>query len=131
MRRNGAKRTRQTTRHSREAYIIPIAGIVRFFTGKVYKLDEDASFAVNEKDVFRCLIADALDIADPRLERKYVKFIDEYGAFGIDREDIMLLFEEVVFKLEEIFIEHGARPGPRYSFTWLPNSRDVYIYEED
>jgi len=130
VRRNGARRITSNT-NSRPAFIIPISGQLRYFIHAVEKLDEDAALGVNEKDVFRCLITDALDMDDPRLARKYERFVDEYGAFGIDRMDIMTLFEEVVFRLEELFREHGVHPGPRYSFSWLPNSRNVFIYEED
>lgn len=130
MRRNGARRTTSNT-SSKLAYIIPIAGQLRYYIHAVEKFDEDAAVAVNEKDVFRCLIGDALNVDDPRLERRYNSFIDEYGAFGIDRMDIMALFEEVVFRLEELFRDNGVHMGSRYSFTWLPNSRNVFIYEED
>lgn len=128
---NGANKMTRNTGQRRPAFIIPLRVIVRQFEHAINLLEPDADVAISEKSVFRCLIADALDIDDPRLERDYMRFVREYESFGIDRNDIGLIFREFVYTLVQLFDEYGVPKGPRYSFSWLANGRNVFIYEED
>lgn len=116
--------------HVKKGYIVPIGTLVTYFVRQVEMLDEDASFSINEKDVFRCFIADALGIDNPTLRKRYTHFIQEYESFDINRVDITDLFNEMVDRLEKQFARYDITARARYTFTWLPNGRNVYIYEE-
>lgn len=129
--RNGARKMTRNTSRSKVSYIIPLVTVLRRFEHAISLLEPEADVSISEKKVFACLIADALDIDDPKLEQTYMRFIQDYESFGIDRNDIGLIFREYVYSLEALFKRYGVRKGPRYYFTWLPNGRNVFIYEED
>lgn len=129
--RNGAKKMTRNTSRRKMAYVVPLHRQLRKFEQIIDVLDEQANIAVNEKNVFRCLIADALDIDDPKLRDHYLKLTSEYESFGIDRGEIQTIFREFVYELEDVFRKFGVVRGPRYDFSWLPRTRNVFIYEEE
>lgn len=128
-RNNGASKMTRNISQREPVHIVPLDWIVTWFITAIQRLDEDAAYAVNEKDAIKLMIADAMRIDEPWVERKYMEIINQYEGFGIDSEVIMKILNRGVEKLERRLDNAGVRCGPRYSFDWYHGSRNLYIYE--